>query len=250
MKIAVVIAAYDERENVEELARGIDRTLRTLPETSHETIFVVEGKDGTCEILRNLESELGAIRILYREEPNGLGNAFRRGFASISDDAELVVTLDADLNHDPREIPRLIEELKRQNADLLIGSRFVPGGHAEGIPLWKRLLSVVMNRVIGTLFGVEARDKTSGFRVYRAAALRRLTGYRNENFACLPEILILAHGFGMRVCEAPIRFTYRRRGKSKMSLFQTSLSYLALLQTRLGGWRDSAEPQDDEARRG
>jgi dolichol-phosphate mannosyltransferase len=235
LKLSAVIAAYDERENIEELTRRLDRVLRNLPGIESEIIFVVEGRDGTREILERLRPELGPIRILYSETPTGLGAAFRRGFAAVAPDADLVVTLDADLNHRPEEIPRLLEQRERSNADVLVGSRFVEGARSEGIPLWKRGVSGLMNKIIGTLFDVEALDKSSGFRVYRAEALRRLTGYRNDDFAFLPEILIRATRLGLRIAEAPIHFIFRTRGESKMSIAQTSRSYLALLRSRFDG---------------
>jgi dolichol-phosphate mannosyltransferase len=232
LKFSAVVAAYDEKENIEELARRLDTALRTVPRSRFEIIFVVEGLDGTREILERLAVELGNIRIIYRERPSGLGAAFRRGFSAVSADTDIVVTLDADLNHQPEEIPRLLDDRERLDADIIIGSRFVTGGKSEGTPLWKRTLSGVMNRVIGGLFDVEALDKTSGFRIYRAAALRQLLTYRNDDFAFLPEMLIDATRHGMRVSESPIHFKFRTHGTSKMSITQTSRSYLALLRSR------------------
>jgi dolichol-phosphate mannosyltransferase len=232
LKLATVIAAYDERENIEELTRRLAVVLAGLPGVVSEMIFVVEGADGTRQILERLAGELGRIRILYEARPSGLGNAFRRGFAAVAADTDLVVTMDADLNHQPEEIPRLLAERERLEADVLVGSRFVEGARSDGIPLWKRASSGLMNKIIGSLFDVEALDKSSGFRVYLTEALGRLTVYRNEDYAFLPEILIRATELGMRVAEAPIHFTFRTRGVSKMSIPQTSRSYLALLGSR------------------
>jgi dolichol-phosphate mannosyltransferase len=241
MKLAVVVAAYDESENIEILTRRLARVLQErLREGDAEMIFVVEGRDGTREILEKLSAELGGIRILYRELPSGLGDAFRRGFAAVPLDADYVITLDADLNHAPEEIPRLLDEAVQRDLDVLIGSRFIRSSVTEGIPVWKWWLSILMNRLIGSLFDVEARDKTSGFRIYRAAALRSLTDYRNRDFAFLPEILIRANELGMKVGEAPIHFRFRTRGQSKMSIVPTSRSYLALLRTRFDRWSVAA----------
>lgn len=232
MKLSIVIAAYDEVENVEELTRRLDAVLRRLVGVAWEMIFVVEGRDGTREVLERLAEELGRIRVAYHELPSGLGAAFRRGFALIAPDTDVVATMDADLNHHPEELPRLLAERERLGADILIGSRLVRGARADGIPLWKRGASGIVNRIIGTLFNVEAVDKSSGFRVYRADALRRLTAYRNDDFAFLPEMLIQATTLGMAIFEVPIHFTFRTRGRSKMSIAQTSRSYLTLLRSR------------------
>jgi dolichol-phosphate mannosyltransferase len=235
----MVIAAYDERENIEEVTRRLDRVFRALPQTELEMIFVVEGRDGTREILERLSSELGCIRILYAEDPSGLGAAFRRGFAAVAPDTDLVVTMDADLNHAPEELPRLLEAQRRREADVLVGSRFIEGARSEGIPVWKRAASAIVNRVIATFFDVDVVDKSSGYRIYRAEALRRLA-YRNNDFAFLPEILIAATAAGMRIVEEPIHFWFRTRGVSKMSIPQTSRSYLALLLSRFDGLSGAA----------
>jgi len=229
--LAVVIAAYNEEENIEELTRRLDRTLRTLPACTSEILFVVEGRDRTREILEGLSREVPNLRILYQEEPSGLGNAFRRGFAAVVPDVDYVVTMDADLNHQPEEIPRLVEALRRTQCDILVGSRFLAASRVDGAPLWKRFLSGIINRLMRRLFGLSVLDKTSGFRVYRAEVLRDVT-FENPNFAFLPEILIRAHAAGFRIAEEPIHFIFRVHGRSKMRLWATSLSYLKLLRNR------------------
>ncbi len=233
MKISVVIAAYDERDNVVPLTHRLRAALDSIPGARWEIVYVVEGTDGTREALESLADEVPGLRVLYQEHPAGLGAAFRRGFAEVSPDAEVVVTMDADLNHQPEELPRLAAAAVRRDLDVLIGSRFVHGGRIEGTPLWKRTLSGTMNVVMRWLWGLPVRDKTSGYRVYRAASLRRLR-HRLDDFAFLPELLILARGLGMSLGEEPIRFVYRVRGTSKMAISKTIRSYLALLRSRFG----------------
>jgi dolichol-phosphate mannosyltransferase len=231
-RIAAVIAAYDEEETIEELTRRLHRALTGLAGSSWEIIFVVEGRDRTREILARLKTELGGdLRILYQEQPSGLGNAFRRGFAAIAPDAEMVVTMDADLNHQPEEIPLLVAALERTGSDIVVGSRFLAASRVEGTPLWKRFLSGAMNSLMRWLYGLTVLDKTSGFRLYRAAALRQIE-FTNPAFAFLPEMLIRAHRAGLRIAEEPIRFVFRAEGKSKLRILPTTWSYLSLLGTR------------------
>ena len=232
-RIASVVAAYNERENIEALARRLDRTLGSLKGFEYELVFVVEGGDGTREILENLGADLPRIRVLYQERPGGLGNALRRGFAAVLGSADFIVTMDADLNHQPEEIPRLLEASRDRRADILVGSRFIPGARVDGTPLWKLCLSRALNVIMRVAFGLKVKDKTSGFRIYRASALQSLH-WVNENFAALPEILIRAGRAGLRVEEAPIHFIYRREGTSKMHFWTTVLSYLTLLRMGLG----------------
>ena len=186
MKLSVVIAAYNERENVVPLTERLVRTLDGLG-ADWELLYVVEGTDGTREALDALARDVPRIKVLYGAEPSGLGAAFRRGFAAVRAGTDLVLTMDADLNHQPEEIPLLLSTLETSGADIVVGSRFVHGSSVTGIPLWKRALSTSMNATMRFLWGLRTRDKTSGFRVYRAHALRTLA-FRNDNFAFLPSM--------------------------------------------------------------
>ncbi|HEV8240597.1 MAG TPA: glycosyltransferase [Thermoanaerobaculia bacterium] len=248
-RLAVVVAAYDERENVEPLVRRLQAALLPLEDWRWQAIFVVEGRDGTREVLERLAGELPQLQVLYHEEPSGIGAAFRRGFAAVPPDVDVVVTMDADLNHRPEELPRLLDSAARSGCDLLIGSRFVAGSAVEGTPAWKRALSWCGNAVMRHLFRLEVGDKTSGFRVYRAAALRGLS-FVNDGFAFLPELLLQARAAGLVVREEPIHFVFRRRGRSKMAILGTSVSYLALLRPWRPRPRAMPEPRASGASSG
>jgi dolichol-phosphate mannosyltransferase len=234
-KISVVIAAYNERENAEKLTRRLDVVLRSLSECESEILFVVEGEDGTRKILEKLSAEIPKIRILYGKEPGGLGRAFRRGFAAVSPGSDYVITMDADLNHQPEEIPRLLRRAQDLDADILVGSRFIEGGRVDGTPAWKLFLSGTLNVIMRVVFDLRVKDKTSGYRVYRAEALRRLS-FENDNFAFVPEILLCANALGMHIAEEPIHFIFRTEGKSKMHVVTTALSYISLLKMRFRGF--------------
>jgi dolichol-phosphate mannosyltransferase len=207
------------------------KSLSTLAGWTWEIVYVVEGTDRTRQILEGLSGEIPGLRILYEERPSGIGRAFRRGFAAIPEDTDWVVTLDADLNHQPEEIPRLLEAARRGGCDVLVGSRFLDDSAVEGTPLWKRSLSGTMNHLMRLLYGLRVRDKTSGFRVYRAEVLREIE-FESNAFAFLPEILIRAHRAGYALGEEPIRFIYRKEGRSKMRIGSTTWSYLKLLRPR------------------
>ena len=247
-RLSVVIAAYDEEGNVEPLTRRLERALSTLSGWQWEILYVVEGTDRTREILEGLAKEIPGLRILYQERPSGIGNAFRRGFAAVPPEADWVITLDADLNHQPEEIPRLLESALGQGCDVLVGSRFLEGSAVHGTPLWKRFLSGTMNLLMRFLYGLRVKDKTSGFRVYRAEVLRRI-GFTSDAFAFLPEILIRAHRAGFRIAEEPIHFIYRQEGQSKMGIWPTTVSYLKLLGLTSPGERKApSDPPGSAAR--
>jgi dolichol-phosphate mannosyltransferase len=227
MKVAVVIAAYNEGGNIGPLTERLIRALESLPQTTWNLIYVIEGTDGTVETARGYAQTRPEIEILYNRTPSGLGRAFRRGFDGVPPDADAVVTMDADLNHQPEEIPRLLDTLFESGADLVIGSRRVEASAVEGGPTWKALLSRVVNRIMQILMGVRVRDMTSGFRVYRGESLRRIE-FQSTGFAFLPEMLIDAASQGFKIVEEPIRFIFREVGESKMSIPLTGLSYLKL----------------------
>ena len=197
-------------------------------------IYVIDGTDGTVEIAQEFAAQRPEIRIIHNERPSGLGRAFVRGFQAIPDDADYVVTMDADLNHQPEEIERLLTVARKSGADVVVGSRRVHQSTVEGMPPWKTALSRDVNRMMHFLMGTRVNDLTSGFRVYRAGALRQIH-FENVGFAFLPEILIDAASKRFKIVEEPIRFVFREAGKSKMQIASTSLSYVRLFATRSVG---------------
>ena len=227
MKLAVVIAAFDERPNVEPLLERLDRAL-AAHRGRRDLLFVVDGEDGTREAIEALAQRIPDVRVLHAREPRGLADAFRRGFEALAPDVDRVVTLDADLNHQPEEIPRLLAALETSGADVVVGSRDVAGAEIVGIPRWKRVLSRLVNSALGRLTGCPASDKTSGFRVYRGDALRRLR-VRSGGYSFLADLLLQASALGMKIHEEPIRFVYRVAGRSKLPFARTSLDYVRLL---------------------
>jgi dolichol-phosphate mannosyltransferase len=226
MKIAVVIAAYDERENIGILTSRLIDTLNAM-KVQWTLIYVIEGVDGTLEIAQEFADLHPQIRILYNPSPSGLGRAFRLGFQAVPSDADTVVTMDADLNHQPEEIPVLIEAARQTGAGLVIGSRRVHKSIVKGVPLWKTLTSLIVGAVMNFVLQVKIKDMSSGFRVYSAPVLRRITFF-NDDFAFLPEILVQAATMDTLIIERPIHFIYREAGQSKMAIWKTSVSYLKL----------------------
>jgi dolichol-phosphate mannosyltransferase len=238
-RLAVVIAAYDEAGNVEGLCERLLCTLKAMDITAFELILVVEGDDGTAGIVRSLARRQPEIRLVEPAVGRGLGAAFRLGFAAISPLSDIVVTMDADLNHQPEEIPLLVDALQRYGADIVLGSRRVPGSCARDTARWRAWLTRIGNWGLKRCFRTEIRDLTSGFRAYRADALRQLD-FRNNGFAFLPEIALLAVRAKLRLEEVPISFTARRDGKSKMRIGSTSSSYLKFIGTYAVSTRSQA----------
>jgi dolichol-phosphate mannosyltransferase len=232
--IAVVIAAMDEAANVEQVYERLSRALLALPDTRFEFIWVVEGADGTVDILRRLASTEPAppLTIIEPAKRRGLGAAFRQGFAAVPEAADIVVTMDADLNHQPEELERLLDAFEAEGADIAIGSRKVPGGEIHSMDTWRRWAMDSVNWLLRRLFRSPVQDVSSGYRVYCASALRRIH-FANDGYAFQWEIVLRALRDHMRVIEVPITFVQRREGQSKLYLVETGRSYLRLLANHL-----------------
>lgn len=238
-RILVVIPTYDEADNVAPLSR---RVLEALP--SAEVLFVDDGSpDGTADRVRALAREDRRIRLLSRTRKLGLGTAYLAGFAVALDEGfDLVVTMDADLSHDPAHLPGLVAATDRH--DLVLGSRYVAGGGIENWGLHRRLLSRTANAVARRLLRLPVHDGTSGFRAYRAGALRALPldGIRSSGYSFLEEITFLAVRRGQSLGEVPIVFCDREGGRSKISATEIFLAVYHLLRLRWSAGRTGAAP--------
>jgi dolichol-phosphate mannosyltransferase len=215
VRVLVVLPTYNEAENIDRVLR---RIREALPDAA--VLVVDDGSpDGTAMLAEKLGAELGSIEVLRRSAKSGLGSAYRAGFAwGLERGWEAFVEMDADLSHEPEALPSLIAPL-REGVDLVIGSRYVPGG---AIPNWRwhrRLLSQGGNIYAAVLLGLHVADSTSGFRAYRADALRRidLAAVKAEGYGFQIEMVYQVLQHGGHVTEVPIRFVDRVEGKSKMS---------------------------------
>jgi dolichol-phosphate mannosyltransferase len=211
----VVLPTYQEADNIPVILR----LLRAVVDQVDGLVVDDGSPDGTADIAEAVGGELGGIFVLRRTEKRGLGEAYRAGFAwGLARGYNAVVEMDADLSHDPVAVPVLLDGLNR--ADLVIGSRYVPGG---SIPAWawhRRLLSRAGNRYSSALLGLGVADLTSGFRAYRADILGKvgLDEVRAGGYGFQIEMAFRVAQAGGRIEETPIRFVDRTRGESKMSL--------------------------------
>jgi dolichol-phosphate mannosyltransferase len=177
--------------------------------------------DGTGAVAERVAAELGRIQVLHRPMKEGLGVAYRAGFgAGLEQAYDLLCHLDADLSHDPAVLPVLIARLEADDADLVIGSRYVPGGSIPHWPWFRRALSRVGNFYAGLVLGTSVRDNTSGYRVYRAEILKDIdyASTRAKGYGFMIETAYRVWLRGGRIVESPIAFTDRVRGYSKMTL--------------------------------
>ena len=216
MQVLVVIPTYNESENIDRVLR---RVRGALPDA---TVLVVDdgSPDGTGDIAEKVGTGIGNIELLRRTEKSGLGSAYRAGFRwGLDRGFDVCIEMDADLSHDPDALPDLVAPLSK-GFELVIGSRYVPGG---SIPNWawhRRLLSRGGNVYASTLLGLGVTDSTSGFRAYSASVLNRiaLDNIRAEGYGFQIEMTYQAKRAGAPIVEVPIRFVDRTEGESKMSM--------------------------------
>lgn len=214
MRALVVVPTYNERQNINEV---VDRLFAS---TDDIDLLVVDDSspDGTGQLVEELAREQPRIHLMTREAKSGLGTAYIAGFRwALERDYDAVVAMDADLSHDPGHVPVLLDAL--QDADLVIGSRYVPGGGVTNWGRTRRLLSRLGNSYARLWLRFDVHDATSGFRAYRTSVLRtmELDSFRAEGYAFQIETAWRVHLDGGRIKEVPISFVERQRGRSKLS---------------------------------
>ena len=219
--VSIVIPTYNERDNISPLHAAITQALDDG--WQYELIFVDDNSpDGTAEAIQKLAAEDTRVRLLQRPGKLGLGSAVTDGFSSAQGD--YWVMMDADLSHQPRYLPALLDALR--NADIAVGSRYVEGGGVEAWPAFRRLASRVASQIGRWMVGIPTRDPASGFAAFRHQALEPLLPHLDpRGFKLLLEVL--AKSRGAQVTEVPIRFVDRAYGRSKFSSREV-LTYLCL----------------------
>ena len=217
MRAVIVLPTYNERDNIEPYLRAVRDVCADID------VLVVDDNspDGTADVARALGSELGGVEVLDRPGKDGLGSAYRTGFEHVLSNGsayDVVVSMDADLSHDPAVLPTMLG-LVEDGADLAIGSRYVRGGGTTDWPVRRQLLSRWGNAYTRRLMRLDAHDCTSGFRAYRASALAAIepADTSAEGYAFLTELVRRLTRHGYRIVETPIVFRDREHGKSKMS---------------------------------
>jgi dolichol-phosphate mannosyltransferase len=216
VRATVCLPTYDERDNLEPMLRALGEVLR-----DGDRVLVIDdaSPDGTGTLADALAQELPFVDVLHRQEKEGLGRAYLAGFERVlGTDAELVLEMDCDFSHDPKDVPRLIAAAV-DGADLVLGSRYVPGG---SIPNWgavRRFISYGASVYSRLILGIPVRDLTGGFKCFRRRVLETIDLDRIEarGYAFQIETTYRALRGGFTVVEIPITFVDREVGGSKMS---------------------------------
>ena len=236
MKTVVVIPTYDEIRNVAPMAKAV----LSADVPGLELLFVDDNSpDGTGAAIEELMKAEPRLRCLHRPGKEGLGRAYVAGFAkALEMGADLVIQMDCDFSHDPKDLPRLVEAAAGRDgsADLVIGSRYVPGGSTPGWPFKRRLISRAGGVFIRTVTGLPLRDPTGGFKCWRAETLRKIdfptVGSKGYSFQL--EMNHRAWKAGCTIREIPISFTDRVEGYSKITPGIATESVKIALRLRFG----------------
>jgi len=223
----VVIPTYNERDNIEALVAAV-------LVHGYRVLVVDDGSpDGTGRVVDEIAALEPLVTAHHRQLKQGLGPAYVAGFEiALHGGAEAIVEMDADFSHDPKDLPRFVDGLDR--ADVVLGSRYVPGGATPDWRLYRRLISRGGNAYARVMLGLPVRDSTGGFRAFRAEALRSLDFGTTQasGYGFQVEMAWRAVERGLVVTEIPIVFSDRRLGVSKMG---TSIVFEAMaLVTKWG----------------
>ena len=217
-RVVMVVPTYDEAEN---LAWVVERLHAAQPGVD---VLVVDDNspDGTGRVADDLAAADPRVSVLHRTAKGGLGAAYRAGFdVALAAGYEVVGEMDADGSHQPEQLQRLLDALDdpRSPADLVIGSRWVPGGSVVNWPRRREALSRGGNLYVRLLLGVRVRDATAGYRLFRRSTLERidLASVRSTGYVFQTDLVVRALRAGLVVREVPIEFVERVRGDSKMS---------------------------------
>jgi dolichol-phosphate mannosyltransferase len=233
MRPLVIVPTYNERANLAPLVEQ----LLAIPDLR---VLIVDdaSPDGTGQIADAYAAANRArVQVLHRTGKRGLGLSYIDGmYVALRTDATHICQMDADLSHDPADVPRLLHAAEQ--ADFVIGSRYVAGGRIENWPLHRRMLSAFANRYIRAITRLAIRDCTSGFRCWRREALERLplASIRSDGYAFIVELAWEASRAGLRCAEVPITFVERREGASK-------LSSGVIVESAIVPWRLAARPK-------
>ncbi|MGO9487914.1 MAG: polyprenol monophosphomannose synthase [Solirubrobacteraceae bacterium] len=216
----LILPTYNEAANVEAILAAAGEVLARAAPEGFRILVVDDGSpDGTGALADGMAAEHDWIRVLHRSEKGGIGPAYLAGFAhALEHGAGYVMEMDSDFSHDPADLARLLEAV-RGDADLALGSRYVPGGGVTDWGLLRRLISEGGSAYARLVLGLDIRDLTGGFKCFRREVLEaiKFDQVRSRGYAFQVELTYRAVQAGFRVVEVPITFRDREQGQSKMS---------------------------------
>lgn len=217
-KSVVIIPTYNEKENIEAIIRAV-----MALEDKFDILVIEDGSpDGTADIVKRLMAGdfKGRLHIIERTGKLGLGTAYITGFKwAIEQKYDFIFEMDADFSHDPKDVPRLLKEVRDNGYDVAIGSRYITGVNVVNWPMGRVLMSYYASKYVQCVTGIPVHDTTAGFKCYRRRVLETidLDAIRFKGYAFQIEMKFTAYKLGFKIKEVPVIFVNRELGTSKMS---------------------------------
>jgi dolichol-phosphate mannosyltransferase len=217
-KSVVIIPTYNEKENIEAIIRAV-----MALEDKFDILVIEDGSpDGTADIVKRLMAGdfKGRLHIIERTGKLGLGTAYITGFKwAIEQKYDFIFEMDADFSHDPKDVPRLLKEVRDNGYDVAIGSRYITGVNVVNWPMGRVLMSYYASKYVQCVTGIPVHDTTAGFKCYRRKVLETidLDAIRFKGYAFQIEMKFTAYKLGFKIKEVPVIFVNRELGTSKMS---------------------------------
>ena len=214
----VIIPTYNEKENIEAIIRAV-----MALEDKFDILVIEDGSpDGTADIVKRLMAGdfKGRLHIIERTGKLGLGTAYITGFKwAIEQKYDFIFEMDADFSHDPKDVPRLLKEVRDNGYDVAIGSRYITGVNVVNWPMGRVLMSYYASKYVQFVTGIPVNDTTAGFKCYRRKVLEtiNLDAIRFKGYAFQIEMKFTAYKLGFKIKEVPVIFVNRELGTSKMS---------------------------------
>ena len=238
MKVGVAIPTYNEKANLQPLVERLLGVFKAHRIQCRLVIVDDNSTDGTGQLANRLAQRHNCISVIHRSGKLGLGSAYKDAFQFLLNQPEInvVMEMDGDLSHEPEYIPAILSKIK-EGFDVVVGSRYIPGGGIgkDWAPL-RKLISKSANFITSFLVGLDVKDATSGFRAYESYALRAidLSKIRTNDYAFQIDMLFHCRNVGCEVTEAPIIFKERKHGKSKLGI-HAILEFIKTLENSFAG---------------
>jgi len=235
-KVLVAVCTYNEMSNIAEL---VQRIFAAVP---HTDLLIVDDQspDGTGQWALQQAAHDSRIQVIIRQQQRGLGGATRRAFEfAVERGYDFLLNLDGDLSHEPESLPALLAVAHNDPAiDVVVGSRYCPGGSVQGWPLRRKIMSRLVNRFAVTCLRLPVSDCSGSLRCYRVSALGAIepSSLQSNGYAILEEVLIKLRSRGAKMAEVPITFNDRQAGDSKLTFSEAFRSASQLVRMALAKW--------------
>ena len=243
-KSVVIIPTYNEKENIEAIIRAV----MALEDTFDSLVIEDGSPDGTADIVKRLMAGdfKGRLHIIERTGKLGLGTAYITGFKwAIEQKYDFIFEMDADFSHDPKDVPRLLKEVRDNGYDVAIGSRYITGVNVVNWPMGRVLMSYYASKYVQLVTGIPVNDTTAGFKCYRRQVLETidLDAIRFKGYAFQIEMKFTAYKLGFKIKEVPVIFVNRELGTSKMSGGIFSEALFGVIKLRLASMFGKIKPK-------